>query len=250
MNSNIRNAATLIICSKINNASSLSDSYNYKVILLKRSSGMKVASNRMVFPGGAYEKSDESLKWLKVFFKNHNLNNGNSSENLVKTYFANILFTNNHNINRPNLFMNNYDKNKQLPPEISYRLCAIRETFEETGLLLAHKIDNGCSFLSNTSAKPKQFAHYVLDRNIVQKWHSRVTNDASEFINMFLELNIIPDLLALHEWSNWLTPIQEKIRFDTMFFICFLNNLSNETKDFYIDLNESQKLEVFIVCNI
>ena len=36
------------------------------------------------------------------------------------------------------------------------------------------------------------------------------------------ELNCVPDIWSLIEWSNWLTPRNLKRRYDTVFYICFV----------------------------
>jgi nucleoside diphosphate-linked moiety X motif protein 19 len=220
----VRTAATLITCCKINNPIN----YNYKVMLLKRSKNMKFASTNYVFPGGKFDKSDESLNWLNVFYKQKQ----NKSSN-IKDYFKNLFF---NNVNRPNVYLNN-DLNKKLPSEVSFRLCAIRETFEETGLLIAYKNDQVAE------NKPKQFSSFILDKDLI-KWLNRIRENSDEFVNMFLEYNLTPDIFSLHDWSSWLTPVHEKNRFDTMFFTCFLNEKPNAAS-FEVNLDESQKLEVF-----
>lgn len=34
----------------------------------------------------------------------------------------------------------------------------------------------------------------------------------------------VPDIWSLGEWADWLTPPDFKIRFDTVFFICFVDH--------------------------
>ena len=221
----IRTAATLITCSKAN--SRIQKNFDYNVLLLKRSKNMKFASSNYVFPGGKFDSSDASLKWLNVFYKNENRSD----------YFKNLIFK---NVNRPNVFSSSElaDLTKKLPLEISYRLCAIRETFEETGLLIAFKNDE----LKTEANERKRFASYILDKDLI-KWLKRIRENSDEFINMFLEHNICPDVFSLHDWSSWLTPVQEKSRFDTIFFSCFLNEVPI-INNFEVNLDESSKLEV------
>jgi nucleoside diphosphate-linked moiety X motif protein 19 len=224
--SKIRTAATLMTCVRVKE--STQRTFDYNVLLLKRSKNMKFASSNYVFPGGKFDSSDVSLKWLDVFFKNENRNE----------YFKNLIFK---NINRPNVFSSSErgDLNSQkLPLEISYRLCAIRETFEETGLLIAHKNDG----IETKTNERKKFASFILDKDLI-KWLRRIREKSDEFINMFLENNICPDIFALHDWSSWLTPVQEKSRFDTIFFSCFLNEFPI-VNNFEVNLDESSKLEV------
>lgn len=38
------------------------------------------------------------------------------------------------------------------------------------------------------------------------------------------ELECVPDVWSLSEWSNWLTPTSFTRRYDTLFYISFLEN--------------------------
>jgi nucleoside diphosphate-linked moiety X motif protein 19 len=225
----IRKAATLIInCASEKNASY----YNYKTMLLKRSSNMKFAPNRYVFPGGAYEHDqDASLKWLDVFFKHQP-----ESQRDKQKFFSTFMLSSKQ-AKRPNAFKEVYDSKSYLPPEISYRLCALRETFEETGLLLARnnlpdKQTNYSNFIKHAKYSPE-----------IEKWFDKVNQNPTEFLNMFNELNLVPDIFSLYEWSNWLTPSFETSRFDALFFICCLQSLPGDN-DLKLDINENQHLEV------
>ena len=37
------------------------------------------------------------------------------------------------------------------------------------------------------------------------------------------QLECVPDVWSLSEWSNWLTPASLSRRYDTLFYICFLD---------------------------
>lgn len=234
----IRSAATLITCCRINRQISNGDDVaksDYNVLLLKRSKNMKSFSSNHVFPGGKFDESDASPKWLKVFSKSQ----------IRYDHLKELIF---ENVNRPSVYSSlasskNIDLNKQLPLEISYRLCAIREQFEETGLLIASR--------NNSSAVPcgerKKFASFILEKDLL-KWLTRIRENSDEFINMFLEHNICPDIFALHDWSSWLTPVVEKSRFDTIFYSCFLNEIPI-VNNFEVNSDESSKLEVNKFCN-
>ena len=226
MSAKISTAASLITCCKINNAIN----YDYKLMLLKRSKNMKAFSSNYVFPGGKFDKSDESLKWLDVFKKSNSL--ANNTNDFIKA----LIFK---NVNRPNVYLNQVDLAKQLPPEVSYRLCAIRETFEETGLLIAYKNSSQNEAIAN---QRKKFSSFILEKDLI-KWIKRMRENSDEFINMFLEHNLTPDIFALHDWSSWLTPAEEKARFDTVFFSCFLQEKPS-IDNFEVNLDESSKLEV------
>jgi len=64
--------------------------------------------------------------------------------------------------------------------ELAFRICAIRETFEETGILLARPMDSTSQLLLGTRAP-----YYQLLKNIGEEWRKRVCDDASNFVQLF-----------------------------------------------------------------
>lgn len=94
------------------------------------------------------------------------------------------------------LFCNFYSR------EISLRITAIRETFEEVGILLC---------------KPKKAEYNSIYSHCLESfdrkmWQKAVHNDSTKFLELCKELNVIPDLWSLHEWAAWLTPATFKKR--------------------------------------
>lgn len=103
------------------------------------------------------------------------------------------------------------------------RITAIRETFEELGVLICkHK-----EHLNDSNS----FSHLVYDDFDVAHWQKQVSaiwstykqnwfrkmlymvsilikihQDASKFLKLCEELNVVPDIWSLSEWSTWLTP--------------------------------------------
>lgn len=71
-------------------------------------------------------------------------------------------------------------------------------------------------------------------------WQHVVHNDASKFLTLCEELDVLPDLWALHEWSAWRTPSTFKKRFETAFFLAALKTQPqvltepNEVKDYAV----------------
>ncbi len=39
-------------------------------------------------------------------------------------------------------------------------------------------------------------------------------------LNVIRELECVPDIWSLIEWSDWLTPRYRRRRFDTLFYLC------------------------------
>jgi len=65
-------------------------------------------------------------------------------------------------------------------------------------------------------------------------WQSKVHDDANMFLKLCEKLQCCPDLWALHEWSNWLTPNILSSRYDTIFYLAcmsFKPNAKYETNE-------------------
>ena len=108
---------------------------------------------------------------------------------------------------RPATFLERPPSGDELPAEIGFRLAAIRETFEETGLLLARP-----------AAAPQQTL--VLPPAELERWRARVHRQPAELLRLARELAVVPDVWSLHEWSAWLTPVGVPgNRHDAAFFV-------------------------------
>ncbi|KAI8902044.1 hypothetical protein BC833DRAFT_574835 [Globomyces pollinis-pini] len=87
-----------------------------------------------------------------------------------------------------------------------FAITAIRETFEECGLLLMHPWSK-------------------IDPNLNQSWRQRVLQDPTEFITLSRTLLRTPKLNDLKYWSNWVSPLHlDKHRFDTHFFLTIISD--------------------------
>lgn len=107
--------------------------------------------------------------------------------------------------------------------DISLRITAIRETFEESGILLCKKLNSNVDEMSTTTN------HLEIDS--IDKWRKLVQKNASNFIDLCNQNNCCPDIGALHLWSNWLTPPLLKAKFDTKFFLAFIESPVNGSPD-------------------
>jgi len=90
--------------------------------------------------------------------------------------------------------------------DCAYRIAAIRELFEETGILL----------VTPSSALE------ALSPDALQEYRNAVHKDASEFETLCETLNCRPAIERMLPWSRWITPPQEKRRFDARFYLALL----------------------------
>ncbi|GIX84451.1 nucleoside diphosphate-linked moiety X motif 19 [Caerostris extrusa] len=99
-----------------------------------------------------------------------------------------------------------------LPPDVALRIAAVRETFEETGVLLMAR--------GGPSSSPPSSWYEGVD---VVSWQERIRRDPLAFADFCLEARVCPDIWSLHEWWDWLTPTSVgHRRYDTMFYVCCL----------------------------
>lgn len=199
---------------------------NLDVLLLKRSSKSTFMPNMYVFPGGAAVNCDFSAKWLSVFQK--------LGAEIQQALFMRL---SEGSSSAAPMFSRERDPAfSTIPSEVAFRICAIRETFEESGVLLALPVDQSrCqlnSFLvQNASASPSSLYTNV---SVIKAWRRRVNNDPDEFLNMCLELDLVPEIWSLYEWANWLTPARADPkwkRFDTAFFVCCVDHKPEAVED-------------------
>ena len=109
-----------------------------------------------VFPGGIIEKhADFSNEWMELFKQSFN-KFGKDFTSLVNIQGS----------RPPSLKKSTTD----IPSEVAFRICAIRETFEESGILLLKGItDTHRSDLSTDD---------------IQSWRKDVHGDANKFLTM------------------------------------------------------------------
>lgn len=88
---------------------------------------------------------------------------------------------------------------------LAYGIAAIRETFEEAGVLLAFKPDKNSEDL-------KRICKMRLSGDLLEGW----------FLKFVASGGWILALSALSRWSHWITPELMKRRYDTRFFVASL----------------------------
>lgn len=191
---------------------------DYRILMVKRSGLSSFMASAYVYPGGAVEVADYSPRWWALFEKlgitRHEL--GEFSRNVTGS--------------RPPMVLDPLTLIKArlsgdldstitdcLHADVALRISAIRETFEETGVLLLTKGKN------STRNGNEPLSDDVDSKVDFSSWRDKVRNSALSFLELCEETNLIPDLWSLYEWSDWLTPISVgHKRFDTMFYMCCL----------------------------
>jgi 8-oxo-dGTP pyrophosphatase MutT (NUDIX family) len=89
-------------------------------------------------------------------------------------------------------------------------VAAVREVFEEVGVLIA--VDESGSPLSMTAERAQRLAEK----------HHAMLNKSLSFLELLETEKLFCDLASLGHFSYWQTPAQVSMRFDTRFFISAL----------------------------
>ncbi|XP_039183473.1 nucleoside diphosphate-linked moiety X motif 19 [Crotalus tigris] len=175
-----------------------SAAFDYQVLLLQRSARSAFMPSAQVFPGGVAEPADFSPAWRELLPEGPRCGLGAEPPARPPLFTA----------GRPEL------GEASLPADVAFRICAIRETFEESGLLLLEPA------ASRADAPPRLLPSAAG----LEEWRRRVQGDPGSFLELCRQLGCAPHLRALHEWGNWLTPVDRsrpgQRRFDTAFYLC------------------------------
>lgn len=179
--------------------------FDYELLLLRRSSRSGFMPGAHVFPGGLAEPADFSAEWLGLLPASPHCGLGAVKPPPPGGSRAPLFATDRESLGSP------------LPGEVAFRICALRETFEEAGILL---------LVPGRGPAPPLPAERLPPAAELQEWRRRVREDASCFLRLCRHLGCAPNIWALHEWSNWLTPVGRAgrggRRYDTAFFLCCL----------------------------
>jgi 8-oxo-dGTP pyrophosphatase MutT (NUDIX family) len=152
------------------------DGTGVEAYLLHRVSGMAAFGGMTVFPGGGVDPADidsAGLPW-----------SGPDAEAWSRPLSA--------------------------PPSLARGLvcAAVRETFEESGVLLAGATAQ--DVVADTSADEWETARRALEARELS------------LSSLLTERGLVLRADLLRPWAHWITPVQEKRRFDTRFFVAAL----------------------------
>ena len=139
------------------------DDPQFEVLMVKRHHQIDFASGALVFPGGKTHAGDHDVQW--------------SQRSVGWDAFPEI--------------------------ERELRIAAIREAYEEAGILLARNAA-GVMFSGDDRA------HEARDA---------VAQDQRPFLDLVKELDLFLDLGSLSAFARWITPSMMPKRFDTWFYV-------------------------------
>jgi 8-oxo-dGTP pyrophosphatase MutT (NUDIX family) len=135
----------------------------FEVLMVKRHHQIDFASGALVFPGGKTHAGDHDPAWEKRAL----------------------------------------GWERSLPHKRALRIAAIREAYEETGVLLARHAD-GSAFRGEARAGAAR---------------DDIAQDRRAFLDLIAELDLRLDLDALTVFARWITPSLMPKRFDTWFYL-------------------------------
>ncbi len=148
-----------------------------QVLMLKRNARSAFVGDMWVFPGGAVDPEDASVEADEAV------------DNLTDTAASTAL-----GLGRGGL---------------AFWVAALRETFEEAGILLAHPV--GGHQLVDLSA-PTTEARFA-------RWRDGVNDGSMDFVGMVREEGLHLDGSGVHYIGRWVTPLGPPRRYDTRFFL-------------------------------
>jgi 8-oxo-dGTP pyrophosphatase MutT (NUDIX family) len=190
-------------------AASPSTSQNlFKILFVQRSRSSGFMASAHVFPGGVLDKADENTDaWTTGVPRAAAAAALSSSPSYPS-------------LNPAGRFPLRQDKGDLM----ALRICAVRVLFEETGLLLARPASTAAS-ASPAVAEDVLLssAHSFPSLEAQQASQKASSSNAGSLASMLARERLQLEPLKLVPWSRWITPVFEKRRYDTMFYLAALS---------------------------
>lgn len=165
-----RAAATILLLREIEGPA--------EVLMVRRHANLAFMAGMWVFPGGTLHPADYSPEALALI----------DTESIARRLRMRDL----------------QERPLATTQSAGLAFAACRETFEETGVLLAMRED-GSACDADT-----------LDR--IQQSREVVASNAALFVELLQREQLRPDVSTLLYWAHWITPSSAPKRFDTRFF--------------------------------
>ncbi len=155
----------------------LADTTKLKILMVQRNIKTIFGGGMWVFPGGRVDKSDQSPTLHAL------------SADKTDQCASNILTLPNGGLD--------------------YYLAAIRETFEESGILLA---------INKTTQEQLNFNHKHIANKFIT-YRTNLNNQAQTFEEIIRKENLMLATKNMHYVARWITPNGPPRRFDARFFV-------------------------------
>jgi 8-oxo-dGTP pyrophosphatase MutT (NUDIX family) len=195
----VRMASTLLLVRKRrappSSSGPLGGGEDYSLLLVQRSRNSTFMNSAHVFPGGCIESADRGGNWTEMF--------------------ARIM---------PGLALST-----SCHEHLYHRICGLRETFEETGILLGRQ---GARPEEEQKQGDRASMAHGSGEEVLDALRGAVTKSPREFYEqVWVKRGILPDVASMHLWDRWVTPLSENRRYDTFFYISVLEDPVEDSEE-------------------
>ena len=186
--------------------------WEVELLMMKKTHLFSNVKDSFCFPAGVPEDIDFSKQWLKLY--------GATNE---EKFYNRFDFVQKKAKSAPLYHRKRSGAYSHLPPEVAFRITAIREMFKLTGVLLCRSADINNFQLAAMPSHSYYFGPNHVDQ--VEEWLSEIRARPDKFFLMCQKLDLVPDIWSLYDWSNWLNPSDSLItetRYDQINYVCCL----------------------------